>query len=239
VNLNLLPLAANSKCPAYATDWRKLVTDNQREHERWLRERLNIGLPVKENRRVVVDFDGPKHVGGRELARKFYRKYRELCSCIVETAAGNIHFHFEGETKTRKIMDGDVEVGDVKGSGYVVWVGSIINGKLYRLLRDDGLQPFPEHLFPIRERTRAQIETLDEDPVRRVLRARAWIAKREKKKDGDGRGLQTIKTCRALFQMFGLTEAQVWPLILEYNERCCIPPYSLQQLRHKIEDAQK
>lgn len=236
----LFPLAEGSKKPLAGQDWHNRITDDPAMHQRWLAQGMNLGCPLEENDRSVLDFDGVNHRNGRELARAFYRRYAELCTFIVETAAGNIHFHYKGSTKTRKIFEVGKEVGDIKGNGYVLWIGSRIRSGVYRLIKDGPLVPFPEHLFPITEREAARREPINEDdPVRRLIRARAWLAKREPKEDGNGRGLQTIKTCRALFQMFGLTEEQVWPLLLEYNERCCIPPYTLKQLEHKLTDAQK
>jgi hypothetical protein len=121
----------------------------------------------------------------------------------------------------------------------VVWIGSQIRGKVYRLIRDGPpLQPFPEHLFPIDEKETTQQPIDENDPVRRLIRARKWILKREGKEDGNGRGLQMIKTCRALRVQVGLTEDQMWPLILEFNERN-FPHYTEKQLRHKIEDSKK
>ena len=113
----------------------------------------------------------------------------------------------------------------------------------YRWIAQGELPQFSdyEHLFP-REQKRQEVnyQTIDEtDPVRRLIRARAWMLLREGGEDGNGRGLRMIKTCRALFAKFGLTEDQVWPLILEFNERACVPPYTEKQLRHKIHDAQK
>lgn len=238
--MKLTQLDRDSKIPPKGRSWKRGMTDDPEQHAHWLAEGYNVGLPLEENNRSVLDFDGLNHENGREFAREFYRRHQDLCTYIVETAAGNIHFHFKGKTKTRKILDEQgEEIGDIKGNGYVVWVGSQIEGKLYRLLREGPLQPFPEHLFPIVEKTRERIETnLDEDPLHRLRRAMAWMAKREGKEDGNGRGLQMIKTCRALFEFFGLTEDQALPLIVEFNKRC-VPPYTDKQLRHKIEDAQK
>ena len=195
---------------------------------------------MKENKRVVLDFDGLEHKGGKELAREFYKKYRELCTGpIVETPSEGIHIHMSGETETRKILDAQGrEIGDVKASGYVKWIGTV-RGKAYRLLQDGPLQPFSkiEHLFSIPEKKEDSRQAIDEDdPVRRLIRAREWMKKREGKEDGNGRGLQMIKTCRALFGKFGLSKPAVWPLILEYNERCKLG-YTVEDIRHKIEDA--
>ena len=232
--IHLIPLSPGCKAPLAGESWKDRISSEPQQHRRWLDEGLNLGMPLEVNNRSVLDFDGVNHENGRQLARAFYRKHPDLCTCIVETAAGNIHFHFEGSTKTRKIYKHGKEIGDIKGNGYVVWIGSSIRGKVYRLIKDGPLQPFPEHLFPIAEKRHSGLARIDEDdPVRRIMRAREWMKKREGKEDGNGRGLQMIKTCRALFQMFGLTEEQVWPLILEFNERC-VPPYTEKQLRHKM-----
>lgn len=152
----------------------------------------------------------------------------------VETRRG-LHGHFSGETQGSKFDDGDIKTGP---NAYVVYPPSVVDGWHYKFITNGQLLPFPEELFPRKEA--AQKEPINEvDPIRRLIRARAWLAKREPKEDGNGRGLQTIKTCRALFRMFGLTEAEVWALMLEFNETKCIPPYTMKQLSHKILDSQK
>lgn len=226
-------LFPNDKRPAPDEHNHRLISDDPFVHEQWRRAPYNLGLLLAENHLVVLDFDIV------EWARKFYREHRELCTHIVRTPRG-AHFRFFGHTKTRKIIENGEEVGDIKGNGHVVEEGNRVRGKLYSLLRDGPLQPFPEHLFPIPEtevKTYAEID--EEDPVRRLMRARAWMKNREGGEDGNGRGLRMIKTCRALFAKFRLTEDQVWPLILEFNERACRPPYNEKQLRHKIVDSQK
>lgn len=239
VPMKLIRLQPDSKLPPPGVSWKNGVSADPLIHAKWLDDGNNLGMPPEENNRVVLDFDGVDHQGGREVATDFYRKYVDLGTFIVETANDNIHFHFSGKTQTRKVIQNGEIVGDIKGNGYVVWIGSQIQGKFYRLLRDGPLQPFPEHLFPIAEKENRKTEPIrEDDPIRRLIRAREWMKKREGKEDGNGRGLQMIKTCRALFKMFGLTEEQVWPLILEFNERC-IPPYTEKQLRHKIADSQK
>ena len=240
--MKLIPLAHGSKSPLAGEDWHDRISDDPAEHARWLAEGFNVGCPLEENGRSVLDFDGEDHIGGRELAREFYEKYSQLCTCIVETSAGNIHFHFQGKTKTRKLLnESGKEIGDIKGNGYVLWEGSRIKGKVYRILRDGPLPPVSEldkiYLIIEKENNRPAID--EDDPMRRLKRAMAWMKKREGGEDGSGRGLRMIKTCRALFKMFGLTEDQALPLILEFNERACVPPYTEKQLRHKIEDAQK
>lgn len=223
--MKLIRLAPNSKIPVKGESWKEGISDDPDEHAHWLAGGYNVGFPLEENGRVVVDYD--RNI---EAAREHYR--RTLCEVIVKTARG-VHFHYSGQTKTRKFED-----GDIKGNGYVVFPPSTVNGHQYQFIKRGELQPFPEHLFPIIEKEVKPTITED-DPMRRLKRAMAWMKKREGGVDGSGRGLAMIKTCRALFQMFGLTEDQALPLILEFNERECKPPYTDKELRHKIEDSQK
>ena len=212
-----LELARNSKVPRRKGPW-KLFTEPPEG---------NIGKTLEGM--SVVDFDD------KEAGRAFFREHQDLCTFIVETRRG-VHFHFNEETKGRKFKYGDIKSGPTQ---YVVYPPSIVDGWTYKFVRQGELLDFPESLFPIAETRTEVAAVMEDDPVHRVIRARAWMLKRETKEQGSGRGLQTIKTFRAFFAKFGLTEEQVWPLALEYNERFCVPLYTEQKLRHKISDAQK
>jgi hypothetical protein len=183
-------------------------------------------MPLLENGRVVVDFDE------KEPAREFYREHRELCTVIVETRRG-VHFHFSGKTATRKF-----EHGDIKGNGFVVYPPSSVDGHKYVFVRQGELVPFPEELFPRKEIRLSNEPITEVDVLRRITRARAWLLKADPAVWGEHGGTKMFYCCCKLFQMFGLTMDQAWPLILEYNERA-VPPFSEPELVHKLEDAAK
>ena len=42
-----------------------------------------------------------------------------------------------------------------------------------------------------------------------------------------------------LVQKFGLSFEQAWPLLKEWSEACCEPPWSDRELEHKLRDALK
>lgn len=231
--MHYVKLFPDSKIPVPDENRHRIISDDPAVHAEWKKARYNLGLLMAENHRVTLDFDV------LECGREFYRKYRDLCTYIVTTTRG-VHFRFFGHTQTRKIKVGNDDVGDIKGNGHVVEAGCRVKGKIYTLIRDGPLQPFPEHLFPIPEKEVKTYDQIDEnDPVRRLMRARAWLKTRDGGEDGNGRGLRMMKTCRALFVKFQLTEDQVWPLILEHNEQKNRPPYTLKQLAHKLKDSQK
>jgi hypothetical protein len=67
-------------------------------------------------------------------------------------------------------------------------------------------------------------------------RARAYVAKMPPAISGQGGHDATFAVAKALIHNFALTDREAWPILLEYNERCS-PPWSEQELRHKIESA--
>jgi hypothetical protein len=75
-----------------------------------------------------------------------------------------------------------------------------------------------------------------------VRRARAWLACVEGAASGQRGHDRTFRVaCRLLHPSprgFGLSFAQAWSLLAEWNLRC-EPPWSERELLHKCEDAQK
>lgn len=67
-------------------------------------------------------------------------------------------------------------------------------------------------------------------------RARAYVAKIPGAVSGSGGHNQTFVAATTLVQGFALDEADAWPLLAEYNQRCS-PPWSERELRHKLTSA--
>jgi hypothetical protein len=70
-----------------------------------------------------------------------------------------------------------------------------------------------------------------------VIRARAYLAKLPLAIAGSGGHATTFRAACSLVE-FGLTEAEAWPLLLEWNAGCQ-PPWAEGDLRHKLADAFK
>ena len=67
-------------------------------------------------------------------------------------------------------------------------------------------------------------------------RARGYVAKMPPAISGQGGHDATFAVAKAVIHDFALSEAEGWRILLEYNERCS-PPWSEQELRHKMESA--
>jgi hypothetical protein len=73
-------------------------------------------------------------------------------------------------------------------------------------------------------------------PGEAVRRVRAYVATIDSAIEGKGGDAKTFYVACVLVVDFGLSQADALPLLLEYNERCQ-PPWSKEQLLHKLEMA--
>jgi hypothetical protein len=226
------------KKPAHK-GWQTEATNVRNRLEEIFTEENNDGLPTGErNQIIVVDVDE------KGLARELFKMSRRIVRCIVETPHG-VHFFFKhpgvhvpNAVKTR--MDG-ISV-DIRGDGgYVIFPPSQNNGLPYKFVEGFEFDPSKLEVFDPTwiERKEVKQQPIEEDDVlRRISRARLWLAKHDPAISGQGGHKTMFSACCAMVQKFRLSIEQTWPLILEYNVRC-IPPFSEKELRHKIADAMK
>jgi len=231
-----LPLRPRAKGPL--TDSYERITDDPLEVEKWFREGLNVGRTLEGQ--TALDFDKI------EAARRFWKEHNDLCVLVNLTFHG-IHALFSGETKQGPIIENGEKVGDRKSGkhSYIVWPKSKVWQEKervlheYRLIRGhEGitLPPFPESLFPIISSTRKEVQRIESDTLRRITRARNWLAKAEPAVSGQHGHDKLFFCCCRMFQVFDLTLEQAFPLILEYNSKCQ-PPFSERDVLHKLQDA--
>lgn len=69
-------------------------------------------------------------------------------------------------------------------------------------------------------------------------RARQYVAKIPPAISGQGGHNQTFAVAVSLLHGFALTESEAWPILMEYGA-ICSPPWSFDELRHKLADAGK
>lgn len=216
--MRLIPLAHDSKQPLAGADWHARISDDPEVQKRWLSEGLNVGLPVAENGRVVVDFDD------RSAGQEFMRKHPELCTVIVETRRG-IHLYFSGATKTRKFPH-----GDIKGNGYVVAPPSKVGGFQYRFVRSGELQPFPDAMFPPMEATRNGVSAVTRGAIKNVD---AYLARIESRQGQNGSAglMRAAYVCRDA----EMSEAEATIALLRWNKGPTVsPPWSDPEIARAV-----
>jgi hypothetical protein len=225
------------KKPAHK-GWQAKATNVRTTLEQlFMEEGVNDGVPTGErNQIVVVDVDE------KGIGRELFKMRRRIIKTIVETPHG-VHFffkhpgvHVHNAVKAR--MSG-IPV-DIRGDGgYVIFPPSQ-NGSLpYKFVEGYEFDPAKLEVFDpkwIQQKEVTQQPIIENDVLRRISRARLWLAKRDPAISGQGGHKQMFSACCAMVQKFRLSIEQAWPLILEYNSRCA-PPFSEKEIRHKISDA--
>jgi hypothetical protein len=95
----------------------------------------------------------------------------------------------------------------------------------------------------LRERKRPQSLSEPVDPGADIglliRRARSYLATIEGAVSGQGGHNQTFRSACILCVRFGLSFEQAWPLLKEWSETSCEPPWSDKELEHKLRDALK
>lgn len=175
---------------------------------------FNNGLTLKD--RTVVDFDVI------EQAREFWKRYRDLCTCIVRTPGRpGIHFHFRGETRARKFEHGDLKSGP---NSYVVVPPSRTDAGTYLWISQGELLPFPEELFPAKQK----------EVVSKVIHdVRAYVMTIESHQGSHGSAglVRAIARCRDA----GLSESEATVLLQEWNLSPVVsPPWPIPDLTRAI-----
>lgn len=241
--LSIVPIRAGTK--AAAVDWKhlqeRLPTDEEIE-QWWAQTRHGIAIVCGRVSGVIaVDCDSP------EKSRELYGKLPRT-EAMTRSSTGKGHLYYriaEGVVIPTRIRLAGMLV-DLKGKGgYCLAAHSIHpeTRKPYKRIGSWDMEKVPyfdpswiEAEVPQRPRIPDKLAGDDVDVLRRIMRARAYIARAEPAVAEHGGHNKTMYVAGCLIQKFGLTAEQAWPLMLEYNERCQ-PPWSAKELLHKLESA--
>jgi hypothetical protein len=74
------------------------------------------------------------------------------------------------------------------------------------------------------------------DRARVIDRARKYVARMPAAVSGQGGHTATFEVAQVLLRGFDLTDAEAWPILVGYSDRCS-PPWSERELRHKLANA--
>ncbi len=229
MKLNRIPLAANDKTPAIAgVSWYSLITDDEREHEKWRSRGWNRGLVTGAKNGIVVrDYDKEE---GMALARMEYQQRREFFKCLVRTPSGGLHVYLKAPSfPVPNAVKVNGESVDLRSDGgYVVDVGSKIAGNEYAFipgfeLHDlNDLPEFPELWLPP-EKTIVGITRGD---IRNVL---AYVMTVESFQ-GKG-GSKGLVRAAAICRDEGYSESETLLILQEWNKGPNVnPPWPDREL---------
>ena len=239
----VFPLQANSKLPLDLA-WTEFATTNAKTIAGWWLDPVtgferdyNIGFLTTDW--IVADVD-VKHA--KRGLQTFAELGLEFDTLTIKTPSGGFHLVYRGTGSPV----GQQPLGpgiDVRATnGYVVAAGSVLEGRAYEVIFDEPVAEFPSHLRPLlrapaQRKDRTAAPDVELDIPANIERAIEWLergaAPAIEGANGDATAYKTA--CRV--REFGVSEAMALTLMAEHwNERCA-PPWSLEEIKRKVENA--
>jgi hypothetical protein len=241
--IHVFPLQENSKVPLPGFHWTREATTDERQIKAWWGKNpnWNIGVAAEPSGLVIVDLDDKNgKTGSKEFAT--LRGENPIPDTLtVKTPSGGTHHYFIGDP-VKSGTDRLAEGVDIKsGGGYVVGIGSEIDGKAYEVTNKAELAIVPDwltpHLKPHRPKDPEAKKAIGELDNPSAIKAAVKHLEREPGAvSGAGGNHHTFKVaCRILD--FGLSMGVAEKLLEEHwNERCS-PPWRPDELTTIVRNA--
>ena len=238
----IFPLHENSKEPL-DVGWTTTATTDPAVIRTWwtdpvtgVERNYNIGCLATDW--IIPDVDTKRGKVGLHTMAEIGLEFDTL---TVATPSGGYHLYYQ--RLDRLVGQGplgrDIDVRSY--NGYVVAPGSIINGVEYRVVIDDPIAPFPEHLRHLlstpRERLTRVEPDIDLDQPEFLDMAKLWLQTAAPKavEGQNGDDVTFRVACRV--RDYGVGPDYCFSLMEEHWNPTCSPPWEAEELRHKVDNA--
>lgn len=245
----VFPCEPEGKLPVIKDYPHRATTDIAQIKAWWNGTKYNIGISTSHfstsEALLVVDIDVKhgKH-GDQSLLQLEMEGFDLPETFTVATPSGGRHLYYRVPTALRQGVDTLGSGIDTRSrGGYVLGIGSVIDGKEYTVSHKSQIAPAPEwltqRLQTARERDAAISMALPGvEPDRAAQRAAAWLQTYAPAAiEGQGGDAETYKVALHLKDL-GCSADQALELMLSWNERCS-PPWSHEELETKVRNAFK
>lgn len=235
----VFPLAPNGKEPLH-DDWPSIATtDADTIRRMWTDPVLgaerdyNIGTLCSN--RVVVDVDVKNGKDGHNQYVQLGGHYDTL---VVQTPTGGYHCYFDGPDSANAPIAPDVDIRS--HNGFVVAPGSTIDSVEYKIVVDRDVSYVPD---AVSQRLRGPYER-KETSVTSALDSPASVAAGQRflesapvAVEGQRGDETTFITAARLVREFALSVETAYTLMVEHWNSRCQPPWSLDELYQKVQNA--
>lgn len=237
----VFPLVPNGKEPAYGDSWYDIsTTDAAAVRAMWTdpvlgtEQDYNIGVDCTG--RIVADIDVKDGKNG----------YNEYCSIVgtdqwdtltIRTPTGGFHAYYDGEDAGNSPISAAVDIRS--HHGYVVGPGSTINGVPYTIVRDVEPAWVPSAVYTrlAAVEQRRDFVVSDGDTDASIQAGINYLITAPPAIEGQRGDETTFIVAARLVRELGLSEYAALNLLAEYYNPRCMPPWSLDELRQKVENA--
>jgi len=235
----VFPLHANSKEPVHSQDWfNHSTSDPAAIRAMWVMPVIggefdyNVGCDTTGM--VVVDVDTKNGKDGHNEYMQLGGSYDTL---VVQTPTGGYHCYFEGPDSANVSISQAVDIRS--HHGYVVAPGSTIDGVAYTVLTDRDPEWVPltvdKKLKPPYVRSETMREA-DDNPAA-VQAAINFLVSTPPAIEGQRGDETTFITAARLVREMSLSPSKAFELLCEHWNPRCSPPWDLDELRVKVENA--
>lgn len=236
----VFPCVANGKEPLYeGVAWYEIATTDEAAIRRmWtdpvlgVEKDYNIGVECTD--RIVFDVDVKDGKDGHNSYMQIGGTYDTL---VVRTPSGGFHCYFEGPDSANAPAARDVDVRS--HHGYVLAPGSTINGTAYEVVTDKEPVWIP---YALERMLRAPYERKSSDYISNDSEANIQAAIRYLETapvavEGARGDETTFVTAARLVREMALSVNTAYGLLRDHWNDRCIPPWSLDELLQKVENA--
>lgn len=244
----VFPLVENGKEPAFDGSWYDLsTTDEATIRAYWtdpvLRTERNYNIGVDCTGRVVIDIDVKD---GKDGFGQYNATQGGYDTLIVRTPSGGYHLYFEGPDSSNAPLASAIDVRS--HHGYVVAPGSYTvyePGKSaegwYELVRDVEPAWIPytleRRLAPPDEQRSNLADVSLEDTPARIEAGIRFLQSAPVAIEGQGGDNRTFQTAARMIRELAVSPAATYQLMAEHWNPRCQPPWDLDELAAKVENA--
>lgn len=237
----VFPLVQNGKTPLYEDTWyESATTDPDTIRAMWtdpvLRTEHDYNIGMDCTGRIVFDIDVKEGKDGLNQYAMLQGTYETL---VVQTPSGGYHCYFEGPDSANAQ---DVASGiDIRSHhGFVVAPGSTIDGRPYKIVRDRDPIWVPLTLERVLREPYARREVTHSeaiDSAASIEAGRRFLESAPVAIQGQRGDETTFVTAARLCREFALSVMTAYSLMAEHWNERCVPPWQLDELMQKVENA--
>lgn len=237
----VFPLIAGGRLPKMAEFYNVATADRDTVFAAWSDPvtgwPLDHNIGVSTDDMIVVDADEKK---GKQGLASYVALDLPLDTLTIRTPSGGKHFYLTGPSKSLSVEKLGSGLDIRSHHGYVIAPGSVVPEGVYEIDHDVPVAAAPPHLIAKldepRERS-APVVATDLDSEFAVARATKYLAEEAPPAIEGAGGDDCTFRVAAIVKDFGLSASMAFDLMADvWNDRCQ-PPWSLEELQTKVDNA--